>query len=56
MMKGNFHTTKAGPGRQHKDGTYRGGKRGAGSFGKGITASITRKQRDAIQAKARKAR
>jgi hypothetical protein len=49
-----FHATKAGPGRMHKNGTYRNGKRhrvgGVGGYGKGLAASFARKQRDRMEA------
>ncbi len=47
------HCTKSGPGRRHKDGTFRGGnsERSAGSYGRGLTNHFTRLQREAIEAK-----
>lgn len=49
------HATKRGPGRFHKNGTTRGGKRdrvgGVGQFSAGLANSRARRQLDALQRK-----
>lgn len=47
------HHTKKGPGRKHAqgDGKKTAAQRAAGSFGRGLRNVITRKNRDAIEAR-----
>ncbi|QAZ38453.1 hypothetical protein C1M51_02900 [Methylibium sp. Pch-M] len=60
-MQRTKHPTKSGPGRQHGQGVahpdyvkHRNGRssKDAGRFGKGLRAAITRRQKQAIDAKA----
>lgn len=51
-MSAQPHATKSGPGRRHKDGTYRGSKRnrpgGVGRYGAGLCAQFARNRLNAI--------